>query len=273
MSNLPGEILDYIVDFLHDSQTELRNCCLVSKSWVPRTRRHLFADVRFDPTGTWLQSWKKMFPDASISPAHYTTDLTIACPEVLTDADEEVGGWIGGFSRVIHLSVVGLSLLNGHPVTLAALQGVSPVMKTLLMGSINIQSSQLFDLILSFPLLENLNIFNCNDVPTDKNDSPGGIPPAVQPPPMTGSLNLSQGGGMGSIARWLLSLPGGAHFRRLNLECRREGDLSLVIALVEECSRTLESLEIASGFFGTSIWHLRPRRRPIFSSRGELCFN
>jgi hypothetical protein len=33
--------------YLHDTRDALRNCCLIFKSWIPRTRKHLFADVRF----------------------------------------------------------------------------------------------------------------------------------------------------------------------------------------------------------------------------------
>ncbi|KAF9645264.1 hypothetical protein BDM02DRAFT_3073690, partial [Thelephora ganbajun] len=46
-SHLPPEILDYIVDLLHDEPETLKQCCLVSKSWVSRTRKHLFANVEF----------------------------------------------------------------------------------------------------------------------------------------------------------------------------------------------------------------------------------
>ena len=41
------ELLDHIVDFLHDSSDALKSCCLVSKLWAPRTRMHLFACIRF----------------------------------------------------------------------------------------------------------------------------------------------------------------------------------------------------------------------------------
>jgi hypothetical protein len=44
---LPAELLDHVVDLLHDTEDALRSCCLVSKSWIPRTRRHLFADIEF----------------------------------------------------------------------------------------------------------------------------------------------------------------------------------------------------------------------------------
>ena len=41
---LPQETLDYIVDLLHDEPETLRERCLLSKPWIPRTRKHLFAD-------------------------------------------------------------------------------------------------------------------------------------------------------------------------------------------------------------------------------------
>lgn len=36
------ELFDYIIDFLHDDQAALRACALVSRSWVPTSRIHLF---------------------------------------------------------------------------------------------------------------------------------------------------------------------------------------------------------------------------------------
>ena len=33
--DLPQEILDYATDFLYDERETLKQCCLVSKSWVP----------------------------------------------------------------------------------------------------------------------------------------------------------------------------------------------------------------------------------------------
>ncbi|KAF9642569.1 hypothetical protein BDM02DRAFT_3078319, partial [Thelephora ganbajun] len=54
--HLPPEIFDYIVDFLHDTPETLKQCCLVSKSWVPRTRKYLFADIEFF-TESDLEAW------------------------------------------------------------------------------------------------------------------------------------------------------------------------------------------------------------------------
>jgi hypothetical protein len=92
---LPAEMLDHIVDHLHDTPDALRNCSLVSKSWIPRTRRHLFADISF-PTTRSVRSWKKSFPDPANSPARYAKTLYFGS-DVVAAADAEVGGWIRGF--------------------------------------------------------------------------------------------------------------------------------------------------------------------------------
>ena len=52
--------------------------------------------------------------------------------------------------------------------------------------------------------------------------------------------------GIKSIARWLLSFQGGIHFRKLTLTWHKAEDIPLTTALVEECSHTLESLDITS---------------------------
>jgi len=111
MSNLhlPTETLDHVVDLLRDTEYALRNCCLVSKSWIPRTRKHLFANVSF-LTDKALESWKEAFPDSSTSPARYTKALFIDCIRVAV-GDVKAGGWIRGFSRVLHLKVLALGMI------------------------------------------------------------------------------------------------------------------------------------------------------------------
>ena len=103
------------------------------------------------------------------------------------------------------------------------------------------------DLILSFPLLEDLIVFVYGEVVTHEGDCSSEPSTVIQPsssPSFTGSLELSLEGGMKPIARRLLSSPGGLHFRKLTLDWRHEEDPILATALVEECSHTLESLDI-----------------------------
>ena len=125
--HLPAQTLDNIVDHLHDTEHALKDCCLVSKSWIPRTRKHLFADIRFFFPAR-LQSWKKTFPDPSTSPAYYTKTLIIACPHVVTDVDAEAGGWIRGFSRVVDFQITSCW---GSAMSFSPFHGFSPVIKSL----------------------------------------------------------------------------------------------------------------------------------------------
>jgi hypothetical protein len=82
----------------------LKECCLVSKSWIPRTRKHLFAQIIFHTE-----------EDPGIMEEGVYRSLDLSCasrqnsanrlPHVITAADGEAGGWIRGFSRVTHLGV------------------------------------------------------------------------------------------------------------------------------------------------------------------------
>ncbi|KAF9789340.1 hypothetical protein BJ322DRAFT_530596 [Thelephora terrestris] len=94
MSNrcIPPEICDHIVDFLHGDPNTLKQCCLCSRSWVPRTRKHLFAVVRLYPQD--IMRWKKTFLDPSNSPAHHTHTLSVNSLKAVTLADLTEGGWV-----------------------------------------------------------------------------------------------------------------------------------------------------------------------------------
>jgi len=263
MSHLPCEILDHIVDLLHDRQTPLRSCCLVSKSWVPRARTHLFAEVEFD-TAKSLQSWKGTFPDPSTSPARYTKALTIRGSQVVTAADVETGSWIRGFSRVARLAMVGQDpFVPGWADALVLLHGFSPAVKSLHMDSASFPFRHFFNLVLSFPFLEDLAMLGCHDAPIDNGSDSDVLPmsTAVQSPSLpafTGTLELYRGEGLGLVGHWLLSTPGGIHFRRLSFTWAYERDASLTMGLVENCSHTLESLYVCNSLYGTFIGDLHP---------------
>jgi len=251
---LPSELLDHIVDILHHKRKALRSCCLVSRSWVPRTRKHLFARIEFETEGD-LESWKKTFPDPSTSPAHYVKTLFIGCSHVVTAADAEPGGWIRGFSQVEYLEV-GSERSNEDEAraSLVPLHGFSPIIKSLYVDFTFLPSSRIIDLVFSFPLLEDLTVITAYDI--DDYDYSDELPTVVQPsnpPVFTGSLTLSRGG-MTPIARRLLSLPSGIHFRRLDLMQFHDEDVPSTTRLVEDCSHTLESFDITCSLYGTPTY-------------------
>jgi hypothetical protein len=258
MSNsyLPPEILDHVIDLLRDQPDTLEQCCLVSKSWIPRTRKHLFTYIRFQ-SEEHLELWKKTFPDPSTSPAHYARTLFVGCSQVVVAADAEAGGWIRDFSRIVRLTV-----LANRPFSLVPFRGISPDIKSLCMLAPVLPSSQLIDLVLSFPLLEDLGVHvtTSDGMSTDNDGSPDRPLTAIQPsssPVFSGLLELYMKGGMQPVTGRLLSLPISIHFRRLALAWYHEADLLTTMTLVERCSHTLEYLKITN-LSCTSIQHGRP---------------
>ncbi|RDX42312.1 hypothetical protein OH76DRAFT_1303360, partial [Lentinus brumalis] len=45
----PGEILDYIIDFLHCDVKSLKACALVCTAWTPSAHFHLFNTITCHP--------------------------------------------------------------------------------------------------------------------------------------------------------------------------------------------------------------------------------
>jgi len=241
---LPPEILDYTIDLLHDEPETLKQCCLVSKSWVPRTRIHLFADIEFHSASD-LESWKKTFPDVTNSPARHTHTLFVGCSQSVVAADAEEGGWIRAFSEVKRLNLDnGDQYLKFSVASLIPFHGFSPALKSLRISPIFIPFPEVFDLIFSFPLLEDLALKGHDESWLgDDPDGPQAIVPSTSPA-FTGSLDFHIFGGAGSAARQLLDLPNGLHFRKLALSCDRVQDIWWITEFLTRCSHTLESLDI-----------------------------
>jgi len=226
--SLPPEILDLIVDHLHDDRITLKACCLVSGLWVPRTRKHLFAHIEFHTSKSHIELWKKTFPDPQDSPAYHTRSLAICGTPVVTAADEGVGGWIRTFHNVVHLQLSRLDRAS-----LVPFHGLSPTVRSLRLSQ---TTPDVFGLICSFPLLENLAL---NAL---EGDADGWNTPST-PPKLTGSLDLRMSGRAHSVTRRLLELPGGLRFSRVNAVFFDE-DAESVKDLVSGCSDTLEFLSI-----------------------------
>lgn len=103
-SYLPREILDDIVNLLHYEPWALKQCCIVSKPWVPSTRKHLFATIDFTSIQD-IESWKGTFgvPDPKNSPAYYTRTLFLRRAVVVTAAGAGADWLIQAFLHVVRL--------------------------------------------------------------------------------------------------------------------------------------------------------------------------
>ena len=258
--HIPPELLDHVVDFLHDSSDALKSCSLVSKSWITRTRKHLFATIRFYHAED-LESWNTVFANPSTSPACYTKTLIIGSPHVIAAAGTGEDYWLSGFSRVVHLTMNTLEAGSEQiAISLIPFHGFSPVLKSLRlhMPSDALAPSKIFNLIRSFPLLDDLSVEDDPAENGDYRDFDEQPATTQSSPAFTGSLELFSYIGMDLFASRLLSLPNGLHFRNLDLRWDRVADISTSTALVEGCCSTLESIKIDDGAtFGTSVLHLR----------------
>ena len=254
-SHLPPEILDHIVDLLHDHPETLKECCLVSRSWIPRAQKLLFATVDFISEGH-IKVWKKAFPDPIRSPACYTRNLVVHCAEAITAEDARVGCWLQTFSRVVRLELNTNPEGSGPTLCFFPFHRFSHSVKSLQVTGSFLLRPQTLRLIYSLHLLENLAL-------NGKCVTDWGLPPPADPstsPALTGTLELALDG-IGTFARRLLELPNGLHFRKLVLTYSYNGDLPWIQKLVATCSGTLECLDVTRFSPGTIL--LRPRSEPV----------
>ena len=233
--SLPPEILDLIIDHLHDEPTTLRACCLVSKSWIPRARIHFFNRVEFHSTGPTIESWTEAFPDPSNSPAHYTRSLHLNNFNTVTVAISDARPWVHSFNNIIDLQVVTVGL-SDHRISFTQFHGLSPTLKSLHLFYSFALLSEVLDFICSFPLLEDLSLCSVRFRAIDNADKWND--PSTSPK-FTGSLLLS--GSNHIITRKLLDLPGGLRFSKIRVRYPIE-ECNLIQELVSACSDTLESL-------------------------------
>ena len=259
---LPPELLDHVVDSLHDSRGALESCSLVAKTWIPRTRKHLFADIQFRTIDD-LRSWKAVFPDPSTSPACCAKRLFISCPRLIVAAAAREGCWVSVFSCVVYLSMNTIgSDIKDRTISLVPFHGFSPVLKSLRVVSCALPHSQVFNLIYSFPLLEDVYVSTIGGSFLEGGDSGFNEQPTItqlsSSPVLTGSLELRSAFGTEPFGPRLLSLQGGLHFRWIYLTLHDEADVFSATALVEACCSTLESLKVGGGGLGMFFWNLCP---------------
>ena len=237
--SLPQEILDLIIDLLCDEPATLKACCLASKALIPRTQSYLFSHVEVNARLT-VGSWMDTFRDPSTSPARHTHSLSIRGLPIAIATDGDVGEWIRTFHNVVHLNFEQLTLVH-QEVPLTPFYGFSHTVRSLRLTS---TSPEVFDLICSFPLLEDLALI----YPRSRGAAAWWNAPSTSPK-LTGTLELSAVGGIHFATHRLLGFPDGLRFTKVTVSCKGEDSESLT-DLVSRCSDTLESLDICCSFTG-----------------------
>lgn len=171
-----------------------------------------------------FKSWKRHFLEIVTSPASHTRTLSIDCLGICAEGES---CWTQAFS-----SVESLNLHNGsRPLytsrcPLTPFHGFSSTLKSFCVDPIILPSPQLFHLIRSSPLLEDLTVVGRDGSSSDDNSLPrlpSGVPSIS--PPLSGSLDLTILRGMGNTVHQLLDLPNGLRFRNLRFWGDHKEDL------------------------------------------------
>jgi hypothetical protein len=198
--HLPQEITDHILDHLHDETETLRQCSLVSRSWIQGSRKHLFCQVSFG-SSLLLKRWEKAFPNPLNSPGFYIRRLVVNSPEVFANVSGEYD-WTQAFSRVVELEM--WSCTN-NPRFHFLLQ-LLIISERLCIAVAPLLPSHILKIVRSLPLLEDLSI--TGSVRDDSDDACAVSQPSTSPP-LTGTFQNLWTRGIGPILRELLALPNG----------------------------------------------------------------
>ena len=123
-SHLPPEIFDQIIGLLRDKPEALKKFCIISKSLVICTRKHLFNQIEITDLKL-FRRWIETFPDPAYSSANHTRSLFAKCVDTFTAGDTTVGGWIRSFvvCSLPHLEALDVmhgsddidKCIHGHP--------------------------------------------------------------------------------------------------------------------------------------------------------------
>ena len=251
---LPQEILDLIVDHLHHEPSALKACCLASREWVQRARKHLFVHIEFDALTCPVSRWLETFPDPTNSPAHNARALSIRYSKYLSVQDIET---FPTFPNAIHFNVE-TNVTPGYGVRLLPLHRISTVIRSLRLVSNSLRDSEAFGLICSLPLLEDLALISRVPRPPEEWTRP------QTSPRLTGSLELYVERGIRPVTHKLLDLPDGLHFKRIVVRVFSLQDVGSATDLVSGCSDTLESLSIVYPFSRVSHSTPVPNRNLTF---------
>jgi hypothetical protein len=262
--HLAQELLDLIVDHLHQDSDAIQECSFVSKSWIPRASKHLFEKVKFT-TRRQFKLWERTFPVPLSSPGRYTKSLSI-CALCATFRSEEACSWIRAFPNVSSFKVYSHGAADIYEynmtfaeenyipfgISLVPFHGFSLVLKSLTIGISHLPPQEVLEFILSFPLLKDLTVHGLgaqNHYDEEEDQMNLQIPSVF--PPLTGTLDLiSRKCSLRFTVNRLLGLPNGIHFQALRLWLVFEEDspserrVATTRGLIKECSPTLKDLLI-----------------------------
>ena len=224
----PQEIVDEILDHLaaDSDHRSLRLCALVSKSWVPSCRRHLFHTILF--TMRDMAQWLETFPVPEKSPAHYIRDLRMSTGGYDSSPEKffEYTPWFRNVERVT---------LLGDGRWIPTLWRLPHSVTSLTINTDEAAFAQIQGIMTHLPNLDDLSLSG-SPVPVDRRTL-AGIGTTLNGR-FGGQLRLLKGLVDKDIMNMLLEVPTGLHFTEMEV-CGTNECLLPTVRLAEACAKTL----------------------------------
>jgi hypothetical protein len=253
---LPQEIIDVILDHLaansdFKSLVGLRSCAVVSKSWVPSCRRHLFHTILFTPKAT--ARWIKVFPVPEESPAHHVRDLRFSTRgRTYHCTPFEYFPWFTNVEKVTWSGLEGFP-----PLWIPSLGRLPRSVTSLTIKADTVPLALSRDVLIQLPNLDDLSLSGFLD--TAEGDALPGMGTVLRGR-FGGQLRLLDGQADEDVVNMLLEVPTGLHFTELHIRGTHESFLPTV-RLAEACCKTLVKLSYTVSIHGKS---------PLFSWLGRF---
>ena len=252
---IPQEIIDEILGHLATASDtrSLQSCVLVSRSWVPSCRKHIFHTTWFTPSS--MSRWLEAFPVPEESPAHHIKDLRFWVGVETWPPEEffERTPWFTNVQRVC-LWESGVSPLSPTP----SFWRFPPSITSLTISMDMATPLRIREILAELPNLDDLSLSGY--FPTVPSVLGGEVPRtrAVMRGRFGGKLELLKGLAEEDVMKMLLEVPTGLHFTEIRIDGAGEWGLPATMKLLDACAKTLVKLSYVcnvysrSGKFGCS---------------------
>lgn len=172
---LAQELIDAILDFLHDDRESLLSSSLVARKWVPAPRHHIFAEriaINFTKLGPPAYNWSSdtAHDFLALGRSPYCSILP-AIRNVVLNVDTELNGASELLQEIVEMltrSPVNKMLFldhtfkssEGQPISLSWIAPHFPGLQEFSYNALHDVVGDVFALVASFPLLQSLAVYS-----------------------------------------------------------------------------------------------------------------
>lgn len=264
MSNIPPELSDHIIDFLHDDRRALKACSLTCRTWYPTSRYHLYRKVHLNS----LEGCQTFIQILQSSPylgqfARYLNLCNIAphAPKYPGNASELASLWPRILPALPHVEHVDASFLTiDHSLTTLLTRNF-PRTAELTLQYCRFQSfSDLASVLLAFPSLQRCTFRGVSwdgghgavDYATERRDHGACL----------GALTLGRDLNRGALVTWLLQERLCDSLDTLTASLSSEADAVILQDLIGTSAKSLQHLDL-DWYFSSFNGKQRPHRSTV----------